>query len=65
MQLGKPDSVAVIPIAPLTNNLEDFLVELKAVLDENQISQRPVQYVFSSNTSIAYPLCQGQVGRPR
>lgn len=59
-QVGKPDTVAVIPVSPLTDNLEDFLVDLKALLDENQITQRPVQYVFSSNTSVTYPFCQGQ-----
>lgn len=63
-QIGKPDAVAVIPVSPLTDTLDDFLVELKGLLNENQITQRPVQYVFSSNTSVTYPLCQGQVRAP-
>ena len=61
MQAGKADSIAVVPLKPLTDNIEDFLVDLKAVLDENQIAQRPIHYVLSSNTSLAYPMCQGQV----
>jgi hypothetical protein len=61
MQAGKADSIAVIPLKPLTDSIEDFLVDLKTLLDENQIAQRPIHYVLSSNTSLAYPMCQGQV----
>lgn len=61
MQAGRADSIAVVPLKPLTDNIEDFLVDLKTLLDENQIAQRPIHYVLSSNTSLAYPMCQGQV----
>ena len=61
MQAGKADSIAVVPLKPLTDSIEDFLVDLKTLLDENQIAQRPIHYVLSSNTSLAYPMCQGQV----
>ena len=60
-QVEKPNSVAVLPVRPLTDKLEDFLEELRGVLDENQITQRPISYVLSSNTSLSLPLCEGQV----
>ena len=102
-QVGHPERTSILPSQPLTENLTDFLVDLKvttmrlspvrlvcgtdrttlttpldcalhqfvhqpihqslpqAALDLpfNQLQQRPVSYILSSNSSLQFPACQG------
>jgi len=59
-EIGRPEAIAIIPSQPLTDDLEDFLADLKEALDDKQLQQRSLAYILSSNSSIRYPLCEGQ-----
>ncbi len=39
-------------------NLEEFVVEVKAGLDQNMLNERPINYIFSDN-AVFNPTCAG------